>query len=58
MGQNSPAQDRKYGLEKERVSVVDRHVARDPGAGGSRREAQGTRLVGKVTNLTDSGAFV
>ena len=48
----------KYDQEKNRVSLGVKQLGDDPWTGLSRRYPQGTRLFGKVTNLTDYGAFV
>jgi hypothetical protein len=40
------------------VSLGLKQLGEDPWVGISRRYPQGTRLFGKVTNLTDYGAFV
>ena len=44
--------------EKNRVSLGLKQLGDDPWIGISRRYPQGTRLFGKVTNITDYGAFV
>jgi ribosomal protein S1 len=48
----------KFDQEKNRVSLGLKQLGEDPWVGISRRYPQGTRLFGKVTNLTDYGAFV
>ena len=48
----------KFDREKNRVSLGMKQLGDDPWTGLSRRYPQGTRLFGKVTNLTDYGAFV
>ncbi len=48
----------KFDQEKNRVSLGLKQLGEDPWVGLSRRYPQGTRLFGKVTNLTDYGAFV
>ncbi|MSQ63755.1 MAG: 30S ribosomal protein S1 [Betaproteobacteria bacterium] len=48
----------KFDAEKNRVSLGLKQLGEDPWVGISRRYPQGTRLFGKVTNLTDYGAFV
>src|SRR5579862_22793 len=48
----------KFDQEKNRVSLGVKQLGEDPWVGISRRYPQGTRLFGKVTNLTDYGAFV
>src|SRR5574340_277259 len=48
----------KSDQEKNRVSLGVKQRGDDPWVNLSRRYPQGTRLFGKVTNLTDYGAFV
>ena len=48
----------KFDQEKNRVSLGMKQLGEDPWVGLSRRYPPGTRLFGKVTNLTDYGAFV
>src|ERR1017187_7116698 len=48
----------KFDQEKNRVSLGMKQLGEDPWVGLSRRYPTGTRLFGKVTNLTDYGAFV
>ena len=48
----------KFDQEKNRVSLGVKQLGDDPWVNLSRRYPQGTRLFGKVTNLTDYGAFV
>ena len=48
----------KFDQEKNRVSLGIKQMGDDPWTGLERRYPQGTRLFGKVTNLTDYGAFV
>src|SRR3979490_367372 len=47
-----------FNQEKNRVSLGMKQLGEDPWVGIARRYPQGTRLFGKVTNLTDYGAFV
>lgn len=58
VGQEITAKVLKYDQEKNRVSLGVKQLEDDPWTGLSRRYPQGTRLFGKVTNLTDYGAFV
>lgn len=58
VGQEITAKVLKYDQEKNRVSLGIKQLGDDPWTGLSRRYPQGTRLFGKVTNLTDYGAFV
>ncbi|MHB9118926.1 MAG: 30S ribosomal protein S1 [Burkholderiales bacterium] len=48
----------KFDQEKNRVSLGMKQLGDDPWVNLSRRYPTGTRLFGKVTNLTDYGAFV
>ncbi|TAK90220.1 MAG: 30S ribosomal protein S1 [Burkholderiaceae bacterium] len=58
VGQELEAKVLKYDQEKNRVSLGIKQLGDDPWSGLSRRYPQNTRLFGKVTNLTDYGAFV
>ncbi len=58
VGDEVTAKVLKYDAEKNRVSLGLKQLGEDPWVGISRRYPQGTRLFGKVTNLTDYGAFV
>jgi len=58
VGQEITAKVLKYDHEKNRVSLGVKQLGDDPWTGLSRRYPQSTRLFGKVTNLTDYGAFV
>lgn len=58
IGQEITAKVLKYDQEKNRVSLGVKQLGDDPWMGLSRRYPQGIRLFGKVTNLTDYGAFV
>ena len=58
VGQEITAKVLKYDQEKNRVSLGIKQLGDDPWAGLATRYPQGTRLFGKVTNLTDYGAFV
>lgn len=48
----------KFDKERGRVSLGLKQLAEDPWAGLIRRYPIGTRLFGKVTNVTDYGCFV
>lgn len=48
----------KFDREKQRVSLGLKQLAEDPWMNVARRYPVGTRLVGKVTNITDYGCFV
>ena len=58
VGDEVTAKVLKFDTEKNRVSLGLKQLGEDPWVGMSRRYPQGTRLFGKVTNLTDYGAFV
>ena len=58
MGDEVTAKVLKFDQEKNRVSLGMKQLGEDPWVGLSRRYPTGTRLFGKVTNLTDYGAFV
>src|SRR5437870_5245118 len=58
VGDEVTAKVLKFDSEKNRVSLGLKQLGEDPWVGISRRYPQGTRLFGKVTNLTDYGAFV
>src|SRR5213080_3110781 len=58
VGDEVTAKVLKFDTEKNRVSLGLKQLGEDPWVGLSRRYPPGTRLFGKVTNLTDYGAFV
>ena len=58
VGDEVEAKVLKFDREKMRVSLGLKQLGEDPWVGISRRYPAGTRLFGKVTNLTDYGAFV
>ncbi len=58
VGDEVQAKILKFDQDKNRVSLGLKQLGEDPWVGISRRYPQGTRLFGKVTNLTDYGAFV
>ncbi len=58
VGDEVEAKVLKFDQEKNRVSLGLKQLGEDPWVGLSRRYPQGTRLFGKVSNLTDYGAFV
>ncbi len=58
VGDEVTAKVLKFDAEKNRVSLGLKQLGEDPWVGISRRYPQSTRLFGKVTNLTDYGAFV
>ena len=58
VGQEVEAKVLKFDQEKSRVSLGLKQLGEDPWDGLARRYPQGTRMFGKVTNLTDYGSFV
>ncbi len=58
VGQELEAKILRYDTEKNRVSLGIKQLGDDPWIGIARRYPQGTRMFGKVANLTDYGAFV
>jgi small subunit ribosomal protein S1 len=58
VGDEVTAKVLKFDQEKNRVSLGMKQLGEDPWIGIARRYPAGTRLFGKVTNLTDYGAFV
>jgi small subunit ribosomal protein S1 len=58
VGDEVTAKILKFDAEKNRVSLGMKQLGDDPWVGIARRYPAGTRLFGKVTNLTDYGSFV
>ena len=58
VGQEVTAKILRYDQDKNRVSLGIKQLGDDPWVGIARRYPPNTRLFGKVTNLTDYGAFV
>src|SRR6188768_1761989 len=58
VGDEVEAKVLKFDQEKNRVSLGLKQLGEDPWVGIARRYPTGTRLFGKVSNLTDYGAFV
>jgi small subunit ribosomal protein S1 len=58
VGDEVEAKILKFDQEKNRVSLGLKQLGEDPWVGLARRYPERTRLFGKVTNLTDYGAFV
>ena len=58
VGQEVTAKVLKFDQEKNRVSLGVKQLGDDPWIGIGRRYPSGTRMFGKVTNITDYGAFV
>jgi small subunit ribosomal protein S1 len=58
VGDEVEAKVLKFDRERNRVSLGLKQLGEDPWADLARRYPEGTRLFGKVTNITDYGAFV
>ena len=58
VGQELDARVLKFDREKGRVSLGIKQLGDDPWVDLPRRYSENTRLFGKVTNITDYGAFV
>ena len=58
VGDELEAKVLKFDRERSRVSLGLKQLGEDPWVGIGRRYPNGTRLFGKVTNITDYGAFV
>ena len=58
IGDEVAAKVLKFDQEKNRVSLGMKQLSEDPWVGLARRYPPGTRLFGRVTNLTDYGAFI
>ena len=58
VGQEVTAKVLKFDQEKNRVSLGVKQLGDDPWVGISRRYPTGTRMFGKVTNITDYGSLV
>ena len=58
VGDEVTAKILKFDAEKNRVPLGMKQLGDDPWVGIARRYPAGTRLFGKVTNLTDYGSFV
>ncbi|MBT0961941.1 30S ribosomal protein S1 [Denitromonas iodatirespirans] len=58
VGDELEAKVLKFDRERCRVSLGLKQLGEDPWVGIARRYPTGTRLFGKVTNITDYGAFV
>ena len=58
VGQEITAKVLKFDQEKNRVSLGVKQLGEDPWVGLARRYPTSTRLFGKITNITDYGAFV
>ncbi len=58
VGEEITAKVLKFDQERQRVSLGIKQLGDDPWTGISRRYPQGTRMFGKVTNITDYGSFI
>lgn len=58
VGQEIETKVLKFDRERARVSLGLKQLGEDPWSGIARRYPAGTRLFGKVSNITDYGAFV
>jgi small subunit ribosomal protein S1 len=58
IGDEIEARVLKFDQDKNRVSLGLKQLGEDPWVGIARRYPQNTRMFGKVTNITDYGAFV
>jgi len=58
IGDEIEAKVLRYDRERNRVSLGLKQLGDDPWVDINRRYPEGTRLFGKVTNITDYGAFV
>ncbi len=58
VGEEITAKVLKFDQERQRVSLGIKQLGDDPWTGISRRYPQSTRMFGKVTNITDYGAFI
>ncbi|HRK56765.1 MAG TPA: 30S ribosomal protein S1 [Burkholderiaceae bacterium] len=58
VGQEITAKVLKFDQDKNRVSLGVKQLGEDPWVGLARRYPASTRMFGKVTNITDYGAFV
>jgi small subunit ribosomal protein S1 len=58
VGQEIDVRVLKFDRERNRVSLGIKQLGEDPWADISRRYSKNSRLFGKVTNITDYGAFV
>ena len=58
VGQEVEAKVLRFDQEKHRVSLGLKQLSNDPWAGVAERHPVGTRLYGKVSNITDYGAFI
>ena len=58
VGQEIEAKVLRFDQEKHRVSLGLKQLSNDPWSGVADRHPVGTRLYGKVSNITDYGAFI
>jgi small subunit ribosomal protein S1 len=58
VGQTVQVQVIKYNAETKRISLGMKQLESDPWAGIEKRYPRGSKFSGKVTNITDYGAFI
>ena len=58
VGQELPVKVLRYDKDKMRVSLGIKQLGEDPWVGVARRYPEGSRLVGRVTNIADYGCFI
>ncbi len=58
VGQSIKVQIIRFNSETQRISLGMKQLESDPWAGADLRYAAGTEVAGRVTNITDYGAFV
>ncbi len=58
MGQTIKVQVIKYSEDNQRISLGMKQLEEDPWADLPNKYAQGSKVTGKITNVTDYGAFV
>ena len=58
VGQNIKAQIIKFNQDTQRISLGMKQLEKDPWEGVDEKYALGTRVKGRITNITDYGAFV
>ena len=58
IGQNIKAQIIKFNQDTQRISLGMKQLEKDPWEGVDEKYALGTRVKGRITNITDYGAFV
>lgn len=58
VGEEIPVKILRFDRDKNRVSLGIKQLGDDPWSDITRRYPEGSRLVGKITNITDYGCFV